>query len=483
MAALRGSAGLVLFLLLLGNLVLAAVAASYAIVVNLVGWWRRTWSFDGDTITLDDGILHRTYRRVPVGRVQQVEVNEPFLHRLVGMAVVRIETAGGAGSAEIALDALGRQEAAALQSAVLAARARALVTGAGPSSDREEGDQPAPPPPTREEPVLHLGTRRILVSGMLGSNLLVVFALMGGFFDLVSRLPRNLGQSLESEAGELVSTLGVVMGLVALAALALVAAALAALLAHHDLTVVRRGDELRLRRGLFERRDAVVPLARVQAVSVGQNPAQRLVGFHSVAIRSAGSAQGGDVRFTIPAADRREVDRLLAAAIGRPVDLTELVPAPPPARPRRIVRRAAILVPPLTVVVVVASFSVPALVALVGAVALAVVMGIDAYANLGHRLGPDLLVTRSGSLFRRTVVVVRARVQSTRVRATVLQRRRHLATLAVDLAGRGVAPVVIDQTDQRCRHLADQLRFTPVSPAGGPYATLGPRPPTPNEES
>jgi putative membrane protein len=485
MLALRGIGGVVVFFLLLGRPVLAGAAAAYALVSNLVDWWRRTWSFDGTTLTLDDGVLHRTYRRVPIGRVQQVEVNEPFLHRVAGLAVVRIETAGGAGSAEIALDAIGRREAIALQSAVLEARGRAVHGPArppGPPGASNDGTPLVPPPPPAGELVLHLGTGRIMVSGMLGSNLLVVFALMGGFFDLVSRLPRSLGEAVESEAGELVTGLGVAMGLLALVVVALGAAALAAVAAHHDLTVVRRGNELRLRRGLLERRDAIVPLARVQAVSIGQNPAQRLVGLYSVAIRSAGTAEGGDVRFGVPAANRSEVDRLVTAALGRPVDVAQLAAAPNAARSRRIVRRAAVLVPPVAAAVLLASFAPLALTALAVAVSVAVVTGLDAYTGLGHRLDPDLLVTRSGSLLRRTVVVVRGRVQSTRVRASLFQRRRSLATLAVDLAGRGPTPMVIDQVDRRCAELARALRAAPVSTDRSVYATLGARPPTPNEE-
>ena len=485
MLALRGIGGVVLFFLLLGRPLLAGAAAVYSLVSNLADWWRRTWSFDGATLILDDGVLRRTYRRVPVGRVQQVEVNEPFLHRVVGLAVLRIETAGGAGSAEIALDAMDRGEAIALQAAVLEARGR-VVHDRARVADRSDGPGPAapevPPPPPAEEAVLHLSTGRIMVSGMLGSNLLVVFALMGGFFDLVSRLPRNLGEAVESEAGELVTGLGVAMGLLVLVVAALVAAALAAVAVHHDLTVVRRGDELRLRRGLFERRDAIVPLVRVQAVSIGQNPAQRLVGLYSVAIRSAGTAEGGDVRFSVPAADRAEVDRLVAAAIGDRVDIDRLTPAPAAARSRRIVRRSAVLVPPALMVVLISSVAPVALIALAVAVALAVTTGLDAYGSLGHRLDPHLLVTRSGSLFRRTIVVVRERVQSTRVHASPFQRRRSLATLAVDLAGRGPTPLVIDQIDRRCRALAGAMRAEPVSSDPRSYATLGARPPTPNEE-
>src|SRR5690606_32734713 len=82
LVAPRGPGGLVLFLLLLGNRWAAAAIGAIGVVGALLTWWRRTWSFDGSMLTLDDGVFRRTYRRVPVGRVQQVEVHEPFVHRL-----------------------------------------------------------------------------------------------------------------------------------------------------------------------------------------------------------------------------------------------------------------------------------------------------------------------------------------------------------------------------------------------------------------
>jgi putative membrane protein len=469
--------------LLFGQPVLAAGVAAYALVSSLVVWWRRTWSFDGTTITLDDGVLRRTYRRVPVTRIQQVEVNEPLVHRLVGLAVVRIETAGGAGQAEVHLDALTRAEASRLQQAVLVARARALVPDAALTPGAEVPGPALPPPPAPEQVILRLSTARIMLGGIVSSNLLVVFALMGGFLDITSRLPRNLGETVETEAGELVGSLGIWLGLMVLFGLALVAAALSAVAAHHDLTVVRAGDELRLRRGLFERRDAVVPLARVQSVAIRQNPAQRLLGLSSLRIRSAGTAQEGDVRLMVPVATPSEVESLVAAAVGREVSLDDLAPAPSPARSRRIVRRLAVLAAVVTPMALLPGLRTPAVVVAVLVGPAAVLLGLDAYRNLGHRFDGDLVVTRWGSLLRRTVVVVVGRVQSTRVRSSPFQRLRGLATLAIDLAGRGIAPVVIDQSAARCTELDHQIRAAPVSWSPTPYATLDLRShPAPNEE-
>ncbi|MGK2929041.1 MAG: PH domain-containing protein, partial [Acidimicrobiales bacterium] len=103
-----------------GRLVLVVLAgvitgAGY----GLVSWWRRTWSFTDGVLHLDDGVVVRNQRRIPVERIQHVELERRLRHQLFGLAGVRIETAGGSG-AELHLDAIDRSEAEAIRSTVLA---------------------------------------------------------------------------------------------------------------------------------------------------------------------------------------------------------------------------------------------------------------------------------------------------------------------------------------------------------------------------
>ncbi|HSL56521.1 MAG TPA: PH domain-containing protein [Acidimicrobiales bacterium] len=473
-------------------LVIVVVAGS-----RLARWARRTWSFDGEVVTLDDGVVRRTRRRVPVTRMQQVSVEEPLLHRMAGLAVVRIETAGGAGRAEVELDALPRHDAADLRAALLTARAeiaraevtraeveRAPATGGATGPEPDGGADaatvpafattaPADPPPwaptaVAEEPVLRLSVGRLAVAGVSGANLLVALAVIGAAFDALTRLPREVVTEVGDSADAVVGALGVALVAVVAVVAMLVLAAGASVVAHHDLTVVRRGDELHLRRGLLDRRETVVPLHRVKSVVVAENPLHRLLGLAAVRVRSAGGGAGDDERVLVPLADSAEIDRLVQVALGRPVALDGLDGAPPAARRRRLARRLG----PLAVVVValgvVAGWSPPLIgVALVAAV-VATASGLDAYRALGVRLDDDVVVVRRGSLVRRTTVAVRHRVQSGRTSASVFQRRAGLATAHADLAG-GAAAVVLDQSVARCDELVDHLT--------GARAALGARRP------
>jgi uncharacterized membrane protein YdbT with pleckstrin-like domain len=56
-------------------------------------------------------------------------------------------------------------------------------------------------------------------------------------------------------------------------------------------------------------------------------------------------------------------------------------------------------------------------------------------------------------LVRSTVIVPLSKAQSCRVRSTPFQRRAHLATLHVDVAGSGADPRVIDERAGRALEL------------------------------
>jgi putative membrane protein len=79
--------------------------------------------------------------------------------------------------------------------------------------------------------------------------------------------------------------------------------------------------------------------------------------------------------------------------------------------------------------------------------ALAVVLGLAAYRNLGHATREGFLYARVGVAIRVTTAVPVAKAQSGSVRSSLFQRRAGLATLHVDIAGGGPTPRVHDESE------------------------------------
>ena len=74
---------------------LLALGALVLLAWSTVEWWRHTYELEGGALRVEEGVLARKLRAVPFDRIQQVELVRKPLHRLLGVASLRVETAGG----------------------------------------------------------------------------------------------------------------------------------------------------------------------------------------------------------------------------------------------------------------------------------------------------------------------------------------------------------------------------------------------------
>jgi putative membrane protein len=474
--------------------------------LRILRWTRYSYRIDGDALRIEEGVLRRTRRTVPLARIQQVDVQRALRHRVAGVAALRVDTAGGAGGAEATLDVIALDEAERLRRVLLAARDRAqglaaadsaatpTGTGTAPAGPEVADDDPtvsAGPPPAEGEPdgigaarpgeppaqpwagpedegdvVLTIPARRLAVGGMTGARLAAVLIVVGSALRLLDDLPEGLARDVLDAVptGGTILLLLVMVGL----PLSLVVAAVSAMLSDGGFTLTARRGALHVRRGVLDQREATVGLHRVQAVRIEQNPVRRLLGLAQVQLQSAGSgtsASGDVTRVTVPVVQVRDLDALLGRVLPGVDALPELAPAPPAARRRAMIRR---VVPTALVFGFLPLLSDPRPVGVaiyVGLLVAALLLGEAAYRGLGHAAVDGHVVARRGTLTRETVVVPVARTQSTRLRSSPLQRRARLASLYVDVAGRGRTPAIIDGPAPRLAELRTAVLGTDAARA------------------
>jgi putative membrane protein len=241
-------------------------------------------------------------------------------------------------------------------------------------------------------------------------------------------------------------------------------AAASSIVTDYGFTLARVGGDLVVRRGLLERREAVLPLSRLQVVRIEESLLRRLLGLASIRLQSAGRTGGHDQtasRLAIPVLQRTEVNRLLGELLPGAAPMLRLLAPPPAARRRAVTRsllRTALLVAavalPLALLTSPGAAAVwSAAVLVVAVLALAVVAGLAGYRSLGHAAGQGFLYARVGVAIRVTTVVPVAKAQSGSVRSSPFQRRSGLATLHVDIAGGGPAPRVYDEAEPTAERL------------------------------
>ena len=386
---LRGNLGLV------GWLLLALLVGG--LVYGTASWLRTTYWIEQDELRVDTGVISRQSRRIRVDRLQGIDVVQPLVARLFGLAEVRMDVAGG-GSREGSLAFLPLREAEQLRETLLARRDLVRVHGSGAPDPSPAGPvgaaAPAPAGAPSEWVVARLDVATLLVSLLLSvETVLLVMAAVGlGVLFL-----------LLGELGGIAGVVPVVLGFGL--------TQLRKLVAYHGLTVTATGPSpavpggdapttLRVRRGLLERDTQTVALARVQGLVVSEPLLWRGRGWARLDVAVAGeqrSQEGKPAASTVlPVAPRAEVlalARMLLTDAGGP-DPDEVPLTRPPSRARWV--------------------------APVGRRFLAV------------GVGEHLVVSRRGLLTRRTHVVPLARVQSLQLHQGPWQRRLGLADLRVD---------------------------------------------------
>jgi putative membrane protein len=435
-----------------GIVVLLVLAVAVGIAYEVAYYRRFEYELTDDSLDIRSGVFSRREREIPLRRVQNVDVTRTFVARLLGLAEVDVETAGG-GETEASLQYVGKAEAARLQDDIRKRRAREQAAdesdALGGETVAEVGDRDV-----EAETLFELSDRDLVLYGVLSFDP----RLFSGVLASAPFLWPFVRDSVPLGKPGFV----VVVALAVAATLALwVASAVLRMVQFYDFRLRRVGDDLRYERGLLQRYDGTIPVSKLQTVSIEENVLMRRYGFASLAVETAGYAPGsspsGGSEAAVPLATREDVFSLARTL----EDFHEFDLSRPPERARkRYVRRYALAVGGLTVV----AFGVSQFVefpwyATLALLPLALPAARLAHANRGYDAGPEHGVTQAGFWRRQTRIVPYDRVQTTIRRQTVFQRRWDLTTVVLDTAGsRSIAggdAAAIDRDDADADEFAD----------------------------
>ncbi len=397
------------------------------IVGRGIGWFRFTYQLDGDVVRINEGLLIRKQRVIPLDRVQQVDTVSKLRHRVLGVVGLHVDTASGARGAELKLEVITTREAERLRT-LLMRHAPAVA-----DVDASEAEAAVPP-------VVVLSIPQLAVAGMTGAQTLVILSLVYTLQEIldfidIGRVRRLIPEGAESEP------LAIAAAVVTLGLLWLVLAAASLVLTHYRYTLTATGDQFRVTRGLLDRREVGSALHRVQAVRIEQSFIRRLLGFAALRVQTAAVPGQQVSRIVVPYVRIDDVERVVRAMIPGLPSWPALQRAPLAALTLGLLRRVA---PTALVSAAVAAALWPwGALALLG-IPLAFVFGALHWTALGHAWSDGTVWARRGGLFRETVIVPAAKAQSLRSSASLLQRRGGVVSLRIDVAGRGATPRVQD---------------------------------------
>ena len=293
------------------------MSAVLSLVISLVGglvlgmgfgfltWLFTRYVIDGTELRINSGVITKASRRIPYERIQSVDIAEPLVARIFGLAELRIEMAGGKDS-RTALRFLSLADARELRR-VLLARAHGTSPDDVPIEEQRSIITVVPP-------------ERVVIGTVLSLDFL--FAAAGSIALIAGAI----------WFGQFVVALG---GIIPLGTwLAQIIAK--RILQQWDFTLSRGDGGLRIERGLLSRTSQTIPYARVQGIAIKEPFVWRRLGWLRLEVDVAGYATHGDddgvssSSILLPIADRSLADAVIAELIpGFDVDI------PRTAAPRR----------------------------------------------------------------------------------------------------------------------------------------------------
>ena len=375
-----------------------AVALVAGLLLGATSWWFTRYRVTADEIRVESGVLRRQSRRIRIERLQAVEVQQPLLARIVGMAELSLEVAGGDDSG-VRLAFLPLSRAVELRRQLLD---RGEVGSAVVDRETEV---------SRSSPLFTVAPGRLLASQFLRTGFLT--AVIGAL----------IGLAATSAGGE-----GVRAVLVVGAVLGVAGFVFTSFTSLYGFTVRESDQGLRIRHGMLGLRSQTVPVGRVQGVVLVEPLLWRLLHWVRVdvtvaGVRGSGSEDGRQVVSTlVPVAPRSQAIGLATTVLG--TDPAAVLLREPP-------RRAAWLAPVTR-------------------------------RRLAVGVSPWLVVTRRGLLLRRTDAVRRTKIQSVRLVRGPVARLLGLASVRVDLTPGPVVALAAHRDESEAWRLVLELVDVPL---------------------
>jgi putative membrane protein len=409
-----------------------------------ISWRRFFYRLTADEIRIESGILSRNARSIPYDRIQDVNIEQKLLLRILGLASVKMETGSGGGDDGV-LNYVARDEAERLRTQIRHRKLR-------PADNQSDAPDESLEETTR--PVFAMNLKRVLLAGFFNFSL-VIFAVLGAalqnldflipdqYFDPRRWLAVATGQQWISDYSRLAQITGLIALVIGLILLGITTGVIRTLFREYGFRLDRTDSGFRRRRGLTTLSDVAIPLRRIQSAIIATGPVRKSFGWYSLKFQSlAQDGKNESNHMAAPLAHKHEIDKIL---------VEPEIPWALSAPDLEYVARAGWVLPAIAALLIAIIFSIAASLTIDGRFIWALVvlpmLLIGFYKSwFYHRfaLHQGQLYVHKGFWRQRLVILPLAKIQSVDVCVGPILRLFGHAKMVLGVAGgSGIAPLSI----------------------------------------
>jgi putative membrane protein len=408
-------------------LLILVIIVGGTMVSGLIKWATFTYWFEQNELRVEYGLFVKKKRYIPFERIQNLNYKEGVFHRIFKLVQVQVETAGNKnGKPEAELTAVTKEAADEVEIQMKQAK---RIQQHAEDLDLLETAR------IEKEQITIIHKMKIPELLLLATTSSGVGVVLAGVFAVVSQFAEFIPfELIYGEFEHLLKYSVIVVAVIIAMALMLtwLISVGITFLNYYHFTVTKEYDRLIIMRGLIEKKRVTIPLHRVQAIKVVENPLQQLFGLASVAVESAGGGFSGEADKKIilfPLIAKKEmIDPLMELFPQYDFTLTPTVRPPKKAQPFFYRIDFLWLVPTIALM---SYFLFPYGLLSLLLVMLILVWGNWQFRTAGYLLQGQQLTIVSRFISRVTFFAMKNRIQITQGSQTYFQKRKQIGSAKV----------------------------------------------------
>ncbi len=303
------------------HLVLLALLFIMAIF-SAIKWYFKVYWVENNILHIKHGVFVKKESYLNKERVQNVSTSSNIIYQILGLTKLNIEVAGGGSEPEVMLAGIKEDEAKGL--IALLHKERSVVAEEVPAG---EGSKT----------VYQLTAKEILFASITSGRFGLVFSMLVILYTEFNQfLPEWLINKVEAYVMDNGVYELIVMAAILMAISWIISTAGYAL-KYANFKIERNGNEIRIVQGLFDKKEFVLKLHRIQAITVKEGILRQPIGYCSVEVEVIQSIESaGNEVMLHPFMKKKNVQQLLAY-LQLPYEMEEEIVHLPKAALRRYI--------------------------------------------------------------------------------------------------------------------------------------------------
>ena len=292
------------------------IIATYNLIISLLSYYRYYFHIEGDQLIIQKGIFRKKKVSIPFDRIQTVNFEQNFLHQILQVVSLKIDTAGALGS-ELSIEALDRSLADDLRSYIMDQKE---IAQAEDSSEAEAGvgdELKSSQAKVAKILVLKLKAEDLLKVGISQNHLRtlgLMMAFLGGFYNYIDEpeVIEKIFSFMSINRDSVWNTLWLSIPFVII--LSILISLFNTLLRYYDLTVWKTEKGFQLVAGLFTRKESAARYPKIQMLRWYTGPVKRIFSLFTVRLFQAASAEVQALQaISIPGCFEKDVEEIQQA--------------------------------------------------------------------------------------------------------------------------------------------------------------------------